>query len=124
MKLYRPDPTATSKWKSGTHEFEAEIKVAPTLRETNNIMANTHELDVFEQNRFVVSAMMTKIVTKIEDEKGKQIKEIPREEIKTNGVYLIDSEFLEMLPATLFLELADICMARTFDKMTDQQAKN
>lgn len=124
MKLIKPDTTATEKWTSKSTEVELEIRSLPSLREMNNIMSNTHDLETFEQNRFVISCLVTKFITKIVDENDKPIKEIPREEIATNGVFLIELDFIEMIPAVLFMELADVCMVKALNVLSGEQVKN
>ena len=124
MKLIRPDLTAVEKWKSPKTKVELELRQNVSLGVLNTIMANSHDESTFNQNRFIISAYMTKFVTKVEAENGDVIVLPPREEIESDGVCLIDLDFLETVPPVLFMELADKCMTKALEKITDVQAKN
>tara|TARA_R100000951_G_scaffold94307_1_gene83007 strand:- start:834 stop:1226 length:393 start_codon:yes stop_codon:yes gene_type:complete len=130
MKLIRPDKTATEKWESKTTKdgkgkpFVVQIKTNVGIRELNAVMSMASEESNFNANHYIISSQIMKIITPIEDENGDQIKEIPRDEFATDGVNLIEYDFLDSLPPKLFLELSDYCTNLALTKLTIEQVKN
>jgi hypothetical protein len=123
MKLVKPDTTSTEIFKSKSFDFKAEFRNNLTLRELSDVMSMTDE-PVFEQNRFIVSMLLVKIVTELTDENDKIIKGVPRSDEEQNGVQLLDGDFLEMLPPQLFMEMADHCMTKALSKLSGDDKKN
>jgi hypothetical protein len=123
MKLVKPDTTSTEIFKSKSFDFKAEFRNNLTLRELSDVMSMTDE-PVFEQNRFIVSMLLVKIVTELTDENDKIIKGVPRSDEEQNGVQLLDGDFLEMLPPQLFMEMADHCMTKALSKLSGDDRKN
>ena len=122
MKLFKPDTQSTEKWESESFDFKCEFRENFTMRELNTAMSLA-DSPAYDQNKYVVSVLLVNVLTKPTDDKGKAI-EVSRDESLTQGVQLIKDDFIDMLPPSLFVEMANFCMTKAVTKLTDDTAKN
>ena len=122
LKLFKPDTESTEKWKSEHYDFEVHLRTNFTMRELNTAMSFADE-PAYDQNKYMLSVLIVDIITELVDDEGKSV-ELVRDKFKSQGVQLIADEFIDMLPPSLFVELADFCMTKAVTRLSGESAKN